>query len=53
MQLPLIDIAPFLAGDAKGMATTAARIDEVCRDIGFMVVTGHGIPKSLFQDSFG
>jgi isopenicillin N synthase-like dioxygenase len=52
VQLPLIDIAPFLAGDRAGMAATAARVDAVCRDIGFMVVTGHGIPQTLFADSF-
>jgi isopenicillin N synthase-like dioxygenase len=43
--LPVIDIGPFLADDPDARATdaVAAAIDESCREIGFFLVTGHGI----------
>jgi isopenicillin N synthase-like dioxygenase len=45
--VPLIDLAPFLAG-APGARTAAARaVDAACSDIGFFTVAGHGVPEAL------
>ncbi len=41
--VPVIDIAPFLAGGAGDKARVAARVDEACREIGFLLVSGHGV----------
>lgn len=41
--VPLIDIAPFRIGDAESRGRVAAEIDRACREIGFFVITGHGI----------
>jgi len=47
--LPVIDVAPLVAGDARRHAV-AARIADACRDLGFFYVVGHGVPEAL-QDA--
>ena len=43
--IPLIDIAPFLDGtDKKGVASL---VDTACRDMGFLMVKGHGVYREL------
>jgi isopenicillin N synthase-like dioxygenase len=50
--VPVIDIAPFLAGESSAKAATARAFDAACRDTGFLVVTGHGVPAELIADAF-
>ena len=45
--VPVIDIAPFRTGDAAARAQVGRQVDQACRDIGFLVITGHGVPESL------
>jgi isopenicillin N synthase-like dioxygenase len=49
-QLPLVDIGPFLnpgpAPEGDGDAVAGA-IDRSCREIGFFLVTGHGIDPDV------
>jgi isopenicillin N synthase-like dioxygenase len=47
MAVPVIDIAPFYAGSGEGKAKVAQAVDRACRDIGFLVITGHRVPASL------
>jgi len=55
--LPVVDISPFATGNAYG--TSAAResadlIDSICRRLGFLLVTGHGVAdetKERFLDA--
>lgn len=49
LTVPVIDIAPFLQGSAEGKAAVAREIATACRDIGFLVITGHGFPDSLVE----
>jgi isopenicillin N synthase-like dioxygenase len=42
--VPVIDLAPALAGGAAERRAVSRRIDEACREIGFFTITGHGIP---------
>lgn len=51
-EIPAIDIAPFLAGDAKGKARVASAVASAAQSIGFVVLSGHGIPQSLIQTAF-
>ncbi|MDY7576898.1 2-oxoglutarate and iron-dependent oxygenase domain-containing protein [Herbaspirillum sp. RTI4] len=44
--VPLIDITPFQHGDAAQKQAVAAQIDCAAREVGFMQITGHGIPDS-------
>jgi isopenicillin N synthase-like dioxygenase len=47
--VPVIDIAPFHDGDAVARRAVAAAFDRACRDIGFVVVAGHGVPEPLID----
>lgn len=45
IEVPVIDIAPFRTGvDKPGVA---AAVDRACRDIGFLVIEGHGVDPAL------
>ncbi len=48
--VPLIDIAPFLHGGTEDKARVAAEVDSACREIGFLVVSGHDVPAALIAD---
>jgi len=45
--IPVIDIAPLVAGDTGGERDVADQIGKACRDIGFFYITGHGVPPAL------
>ena len=49
--VPVVDIAPFLGGDAAGKSAVARAVDEACRRIGFLMVAGHGVPRPLIDDA--
>jgi isopenicillin N synthase-like dioxygenase len=51
MDLPIIDIAPF-DDDPVRRSAIARTVDEACAEIGFLVVTGHGIGEAVFADAF-
>ena len=48
--IPLIDIEPFLNGSASDKARTAAALDDACRKFGWLVVAGHGVPRTLIDE---
>jgi isopenicillin N synthase-like dioxygenase len=41
-----VDLTPFHEGGAAGKAEVARQIDEACRDTGFLLLTGHGVPAN-------
>lgn len=45
--VPVIDLGPYFNGDAAGKAEVARKVDQACRDIGFLVITHHQIPDEL------
>jgi isopenicillin N synthase-like dioxygenase len=48
--LPVVDVGAFAAGcdhDTPAAAAAAAEIDAVFREIGFLLVTGHGIEPAV------
>lgn len=47
--VPVIDISPYRHGDATARAALAAEVDRTCREIGFMVIGGHGVPPDLIE----
>ena len=51
LAIPVIDIAPYLAGDAEATAELARRIDDACRSVGFLLITGHGIDPRLIAET--
>jgi isopenicillin N synthase-like dioxygenase len=51
-EVPIIDFAGFLQGDAVRRQAVADRIADACRQIGFFYITGHGVPEQLRADIF-
>ncbi|ANN75949.1 isopenicillin N synthase family dioxygenase [Bordetella flabilis] len=47
LQVPVIDISRFAAGSAAGKQAIARSVDQACRDIGFLIISGHGIDGGL------
>jgi isopenicillin N synthase-like dioxygenase len=41
--LPLIDVAPVLAGAPRALANTASEVREALEQVGFFSIVGHGI----------
>ena len=49
LSVPIIDIAPYRTGPAAAKAGVVAAVDKACRDIGFLVITGHGVSPALID----
>jgi len=47
--VPVIDLARFRAGGTV-RAALAAEVDAACREIGFLVVTNHGVDSALIAE---
>lgn len=50
--VPMIDVSPFLTGDAAAKQQVARQIGDACREIGFLTIVGHGVPESLIQATY-
>jgi len=48
--VPVIDIAPYLAGTPEGKRRVAAQLDRACREVGFYVIVGHGVDPGLVEE---
>ena len=46
-RVPVIDLAPYLAGGEDAKRATARAIAAACTDSGFFCVTGHGVDEAL------
>ena len=49
LDVPVIDIAPFLYGVPADKAKVAEQVGRACRDIGFLVIQGHGADPELSE----
>jgi isopenicillin N synthase-like dioxygenase len=49
LQVPIIDISCFAAGSMHDKQAIARLVDQACRDIGFLIISGHGIDKPLMD----
>lgn len=47
--VPDIDIRAFYDGDAAARRALAQAVDRACRDVGFLVVSGHRVDPALLQ----
>ena len=48
-ELPTIDVAPLRGGSERDRRAVAHAIDAACTQIGFFMVTGHGLPAELID----
>tara|TARA_A100001037_G_scaffold306567_1_gene352788 strand:+ start:1428 stop:2441 length:1014 start_codon:yes stop_codon:yes gene_type:complete len=49
--VPIIDIGAFEEGSGPEKAALASAVDEACRSIGFLVISGHGVPRNLIDSA--
>jgi isopenicillin N synthase-like dioxygenase len=48
--VPIIDLEPWFYGEEDDRARVAAQVDEALQRVGFLLVTGHGVPRSARND---
>jgi len=48
--IPVIDISPFKNGDATAHKCVVEKVKQACVEIGFLIISGHGIPSSTIQN---
>jgi isopenicillin N synthase-like dioxygenase len=51
LSVPIIDIRPYWGGGEAGKRDVAAAVDRACRDIGFLVISGHGIAPEMVEET--
>ena len=47
--VPVIDVNPFLKNDPAGRKRVVQQVGNACENIGFLVITGHGVSTELRQ----
>ena len=51
LDIPIIDLAPYFEGSHDGKRRVAAEINRACEDIGFFVITGHGVDPEICRSA--
>jgi isopenicillin N synthase-like dioxygenase len=51
-QIPIIDLEPSRLGTVHDKMNTALQIDRACKNTGFFVVAGTGIPRKIFEEAY-
>ncbi len=49
MSFPRFDLAAFEAAHQDGRLDLARELDSICRDTGFLVLEGHGVPPEVIE----
>ncbi len=49
MQFPRFDLAAFEQAKGADRRAKAAEVDRICRETGFLVLTGHGVPAEVID----
>lgn len=47
LEVPVIDISRFIPGSKDEKIAIAQEVDRACRDIGFLIIAGHGVDPDL------
>lgn len=51
--LPIVDLTPFvMSASSDEQLARAKHLVEACRDVGFVFIQGHGVPKETIQQAF-
>lgn len=49
LSIPLVDLTPALEGSEGARRKVAAEIDQICTEIGFFTIRGHGVPIEVIR----
>lgn len=47
--VPLVDLRPWFEGGAADKRAVGRAVDAACRDLGFLVIKGHGVDPALIE----
>src|SRR5947208_3397347 len=50
--IPIIDLAPYLAGAPGALEATAAQVRDALATIGFFIIMNHDVPQDLIDRTF-
>jgi isopenicillin N synthase-like dioxygenase len=50
--IPVLDLGPYLAGEAGALEKTAAQLRHINETIGFLTIVNHGVPPALMAATF-
>ncbi|MBV8534924.1 MAG: isopenicillin N synthase family oxygenase [Alphaproteobacteria bacterium] len=51
-EIPCIDIAPFLSGDARARAAVVREWGRTFEEVGFATIIGHGVPDPVIAHAY-
>jgi isopenicillin N synthase-like dioxygenase len=51
-EIPILDLGPYLAGEAGARETLVAELRHAQENIGFYFIVNHGVPQKLFDRCF-
>ncbi len=52
MNIPVVDLADFLSGDATRKKNFVEQLGKAYEDVGFVAVKNHGIPENLMKELY-
>lgn len=50
--IPIIDLTDYVAGRPGALAATARAIHDALTEVGFFIITGHGVPQAMIDGIF-
>lgn len=53
MDVPIIDLSPWYGEDHSARTAVASQVARACEEIGFLTVTGHGVPDNVIDGCYG
>jgi len=48
--IPTVDISEFTTGTDRASLNVAGTVDDACRNIGFLIIEGHGVPDGIVEN---
>jgi isopenicillin N synthase-like dioxygenase len=52
MTIPILDLGPYMRGEAGALDATAAKLRHINETIGFLFIVNHGVQQSLVDATF-
>lgn len=49
-EVPVVDVSSLVSGPPQSWGPTVEELGKAAREVGFLYVTGHGVPQKLFDD---